>query len=150
MANKKMKQQVLDICLEKQEKQVENLTGRVEATRSDINDSTYSASQSEDRKAGKTEMLRIYESELAFSTADLNYLKSLDVDAAYDTVQPGSLVVTNNLIFYVAISTEKFELDGKPAVGISVNAPIYQSMTGLSKGDSFHFNDAEYLIEELY
>ncbi|MEO7264629.1 MAG: hypothetical protein ABIW38_06935 [Ferruginibacter sp.] len=144
------KQKVLDICLQKQEEQVENFKSRVLSIKSDINDKTYSASQSEDRKAGKTEMLRIYEKELVFSTADLDYLKSLNPSIEYPTVQPGALVVTKELMFFVAISTEKFEIEGKTAVGISVNAPIYKTMMGLAKGESFQFNQSEYLIEELY
>ena len=150
MIKKNDKQKVLDICLQKQEKQVENFESRVASITSDINDTTYSASQSEDRKADKTEMLRIYENELLFSTADLDYLKTIDSGIECSTVQPGALVITKDLMFFVAISSEKFEIDGKTAVGISVNAPIYKSMMGLAKGESFQFNETAYLIEELY
>lgn len=144
------KQQVLDICIQKQEEQVQNFDSRVESMKSDINSKTYSASQSEDRKAGKIEMLRIYEKEQAFSKADLDYLKDLDAANTYTKVEPGALVVTDQLVFFVAISTEKFELEGKTVVGISARAPIYKAMQGLANGESFKFNESEYLIEALY
>lgn len=150
MTKKIDKQKVLNICIQKQEEQVENFNSRVEAMKSDINNKTYSSSQSEDRKAGKTEMLRIYEKELAFSTADLDYLKSLDPTVEFSTAQPGAMVITKELLFFVAISTEKFEIDGKTIVGISARAPIFKVMLGLAKGGSFKFNESEYLIEELY
>lgn len=144
------KQDVLNICIQRQEEQVDNFNSRVESMKSDINDKTYSASQSEDRKAGKIEMLRIYEKEQAFSKADLDYLKGLNAVTEYKIVEPGSLVITNQFIFFVAISTEKFEIDNKTVVGISARAPIYKAMQGLAKGESFKFNESEYLIEELY
>lgn len=144
------KQKILNICIQKQEEQVENFDNRVASMKSDINDKTYSASQSDDRKAGKTEMLRIYEKEPAFSTTDLDYLKSLNPTAGYSTVQPGTLDITNDLLFFITISTEKFEIDGKTAVGISARAPIYKAMQGLTKGETFKFNESEYLIEKLY
>ncbi len=150
MKNKIDKQEVLNICIQKQEEQVENFSSRVASIKSDINNKTYSASQSEDRKAGKTEMMRIYEKELNFSTADLDYLKELNATTENTKVEPGALVFTKQLVFYVAISTEKFEIEGDTVVGISARAPIYKAMLGLAKGESFKFNEAEYLIEELY
>ena len=144
------KQELLKICIQKQEEQVENFNSRVESMKSDINSNMYSASQSEDRKVGKTELLRIYENELAFSTTDLDYLKSINLDTDYATVQPGALVITNELLFFIAISTEKYEKDGNTIVGISARAPIYKVMQGLAKGDSFKFNETKYLIEDLY
>ncbi len=150
MAKKIDKQNLLNICIQKQEEQVDNFNNRVESMKSDIGNKTYSASQSEDRKAGKTEMLRIYEKELAFSTMDLDYLKSLKPTAEYSTVQPGALIITNDLLFFIAISTEKFEINGETVIGISDRAPLYKVMEGLAKGDSFKFNETEYVIEELY
>ncbi|MEO7309403.1 MAG: hypothetical protein ABIX01_03320 [Chitinophagaceae bacterium] len=150
MKKKITKQQVLDICIQKQEEQVENFDSRVNSMKLDINNKDYSASQSEDRQAGKTELLRIYERELTFSTNDLNTLQSIDPTVEYSTVQPGALVTTDQLLFFIAISTEKFEIGGATVIGISARAPIYQAMLGLAKGDSFKFNDMDYLIEALY
>lgn len=150
MKKKITKQEVANICIQKQEEQVENFNSRVASMRSDINDNTDSASQSEDRNADKTEMLTMYENELAFSTADLNNLKSLDPAAENSTVEPGALVVTKEMIFFIAISTEKFEIDGVTVIGISARAPIYEAMQGLTKGEAFKFNETEYLIKDLY
>jgi hypothetical protein len=38
---------------------------------------------------------------------------------------------------FIAISSEKVEIDGVTIVGISTRAPIYASMKGLQKGSSF-------------
>ncbi|MEO7768082.1 MAG: hypothetical protein ABIS01_11675 [Ferruginibacter sp.] len=150
MKNKITKQEVLNICIQKQEEQVENFDSRVTSMKSDINNKDNSVSQTEDRQTGKIEMLGIYEREQAISTTDLNYLKSLSSIEEYSTVQAGALVFTDDLLFFIAISTEKFEIGGVTIIGISVRAPIYKAMEGLAKGDSFKFNETEYLIKELY
>lgn len=149
MKAKITKQEVLNICIQQQEKQVEDLDGRVTSMKSDINNKDHSDSQNEDRQAGNVELLMIYERDLALSQTDLNYLKSFSPDEKYETVQPGTLVITNEMIFLIAISTEKFEIDGQTVVGISLRAPIYSAMEGLVKGDSFKFNESEYMIEDL-
>ena len=148
MKNKVTKQEVLNTCIQMQEAQVKNFDSRVSSMKSDITNQDYSASQSEDRQAGKEELLGIYERELVFSTGDLNYLKSTTL-TEHETVQPEALVVTDDLIFFVSVSTEKFEINGSTVIGISVRAPIYKAMEGLAKGDSFKFNDAEYVIRSL-
>ena len=143
------KQAVLNICIQMQEDQVANFENRVASERGDITNTDDSASQSEDRQAGKAELLAIYEKELAFSTADLQYLKSIALDKESSVVEPGALVVTKEIVFFISISTEKFEIDGMTVIGISVHAPIYKAMEGLGKGDAFTFNETEYLIEKL-
>jgi len=150
MKKKITREEVLNKCMQMQEAQVENFENRVASMKSDINNQGDSASQTEDRQAGNTELLTIYENELAFSTTDLQYLKSLSPMDAYATVQPGALVITKDILFFIAISTEKFDIDGIEIVGISDRAPIYQVMEGLAKGDSFNFNEAKYKIEDLY
>lgn len=150
MKKKIDKQELLKICIQKQEEQVANFSSRVASMKSDLDSNSNSASQTEDRTAGNAEILHNYEQELAFSATDLNYLKSINPDTEYSTVEPGALVVTKELRFLISISTEKFEIDGDTIVGISDRAPIYQGMQGLAKGDSFKFNETEYLIEEIY
>ncbi|MEO7523122.1 MAG: hypothetical protein ABIT58_03465, partial [Ferruginibacter sp.] len=150
MKKKITKQEVLNICIQKQEEQVKNFDSRVNSIKSDVNVNDDSASQTEDRQAGTAEMLSIYQNEQVVSVADLQYLKSLSELADCSIVQPGALVITLEIVFFIAISTEKFTIDGHNVIGISVNAPIYEVMEGLSKGDSFNFNEMEYLIEEIY
>ncbi len=64
-------------------------------------------------------------------------------------IEEGSLVVTNQFIFYIGLALQPFELDAYEIVAISDDAPIFQAMKGKSKGDNFEFNGTTYTIEEV-
>ena len=109
-----------------------------------------SASQSEDRKAGKVELLKALGGELAFAQQELAYLNSLDVTGESTLIEPGAVVVTDQFTFFIGISSEKVEIDGETIFCISTKAPIYASMKGLEKEKSFQFNETKYVIEDIY
>ena len=118
--------------------------------REDAYSQDHSASQSEDRTAGKVEILSTLERELAFVQMEMGYLKSLNPGKVNEKVEPGAVVVTNQRTFFIAVSTEKVDIDGQEVFGISTKAPIYAVMEGLAKGDSFSFNGIDYKIENVY
>jgi hypothetical protein len=150
MKNRIDKNQILQACIEKQDELINHFKKR----ESEVNDDTFSqnesASQSEDRRAGKYELLKALGDELAFAQQELAYLNSLDVTKESSVVEPGAIVFTAQFTFFIGISSEKFEVDGVTIVGISTRAPIYASMKGLQKGSSFKFNETNYVIEEVY
>lgn len=150
MKNKIDKTWILQTCLENQNELIANFQNR----ESEINDAAFkknaSASQSEDRSAGKYELLKAIGDELAFAQKELNYLNALDITTVSTVVEPGAVVVTDKLTFFIAISSDKIEKDQSTIVGISTRAPIYASMRGLEKGSSFQFNETNYVIEDLY
>jgi hypothetical protein len=150
MKNRIDKNQILQACIEKQDELIDHFKKR----ESEVNDDTFSqmesASQSEDRRAGKYELLKALGDELAFAQQGLTYLNSLDVTKDSSVVEPGAIVVTGQLIFFIGISIEKVEIDGATIVGISTRAPIYASMKGLQKESAFKFNETNYVIEDVY
>ncbi len=143
------KKMVLDACLQKQEELVQSFEGRVNMMKSDTYSQNQSASQSEDRTAGKVDLLNTYKTELAFASREMQYLKSLDASAENTKVEPGALVLTDGMNFFIGVSTEKVEVEDEDFYGISTNAPIYKSMEGLEKGAKFTFNDTAYKIESI-
>lgn len=143
------KKMVLDASLQKQEELVASYEGRVDMMKADTYDQDQSVSQSEDRTAGKVDLLSTYKTELVFARREMEYLKSLDATAENTKVEPGALVVTDRMNFFIGVSSEKMEIEGEEVFGISTNAPIYQSMEGLEKGDTFAFNETKYKIESI-
>ena len=143
------KKMILDACLQKQEELVESFEGRVNMMKSDTYDQNQSASQSEDRTAGKVDLLNTYKTELVFARREMEYLKSLDASAKNAKVEPGALVLTERMNFFIGVSTEKIEVEGEKIFGISTSAPIYKSMEGLEKGAKFKFNETGYTIEDV-
>jgi len=150
MKNKVDKNWIITACVENQKELIENFKNR----EAEINDAAFkkndSASQTEDRSAGKYELLKAIGDELAFAQKELSFLETIDGDVTSDIVELGAVVVTDKLTFFIAISSEKMEKDGATIVGISTRAPIYESMRGLEKGKSFQFNETTYVIEDLY
>ncbi len=144
------KDQVLEACTQKQEELIKNFESRVNTSSADAYDDNQSASQSEDRTAGKIDLLSTFENELAFAQTEMAFLKSLDPSKENTKVEPGAVVLTNHLNFFIGVSSEKMEVDGEDIFGISTKAPIYASMQDKQKGDSFEYNEKVYEIQEVY
>ena len=141
---------IVKTSLQNQEEPVSNFDSRVAEMRLEANSQNQSASQSEDRSAGNIEVLSTLENELAFVQMEMGQLKILNTKHVSKEVEPGSVVVTDQRTFFIAISSEKIEIDGQLIYGISINAPIYAAMQGLKKGDKFEFNDIAYEIQNVY
>lgn len=150
MKKKIDKNLVLEACIIKQEELVASFESRVNELKSDAFDQNQSPSQTEDRAATKIDLLRNFEKELTFAKMEMEYLKTIDSSTVNIKCEPGAIVITNRLNFFIAVSSEKVEFDSEVIVGISTKAPIYTVMQGLQKGAAFSYNDTEYEIEDLY
>lgn len=150
MKNKIDKSRILEQFRQHQLELIDNYKKREAEINEDTFSQNESASQSEDRRAGKYELLKVLGDELAFAQKELAFLNSLDVTKERSVVEPGATVVTDKLTFFIGISSEKVEIDGLTIVGISTRAPIYANMKGLQKGSAFQFNETDYVIEEVY
>ena len=150
MKNKVDKNWIITTCVANQNELIDNFKKR----EAEINEAAFtknaSASQTEDRSAGKYELLKAIGDELAFAQKELTFLETIDGNLQNDSVELGAVVVTDKLTFFIAISSDKMEKNGATIVGISTRAPIYEKMRELKKGDSFQFNETTYVIEDLY
>lgn len=79
---------------------------------------------------------------------ELDYFLNLDISPK-TKVEPGALVMTDSLNFFVGISASMFQSDGKNYIGIEVNAPIYSALRDAQAGDEVSFNDKKYKILEI-
>lgn len=150
MSEKISKEQILSACIQKQEDLIKNFESRVDEMKADAYGQNQSASQSENRTAGKIELLSTLQSELGFAQMEMGYLKSMKPDVTHEIVEPGAVVVTDKRTFFIAVSSEVVEIDGQEIFGISTKAPLYQVMAGCKKGDKFEYNGTSYKIEDLY
>lgn len=73
-------------------------------------------------------------------------LTRLNVDKAYDTVQPGSLVTTNRGTFLISISAGKLTIDGLECFAVSPASPVAAALTGHRVGDVMTFNKVVYQV----
>ena len=150
MKNRINKTNVLEICLQNKEQSITNFENRVKESTRDAYSQNQSPSQSEDRTPGKIDLLGSYKNELAFAQSELASLKSLDAGIENSKVEPGAIAIISQMIFFIAVSNDKIEVNGEEVFCISTNAPIYKMMDGLQKGDTFSFNEEKYTIENVY
>ncbi|GAB4031666.1 3-oxoacyl-ACP synthase [Spirosoma jeollabukense] len=71
------------------------------------------------------------------------------IDKKYDSIQPGSLVVTNRGVFFISISAGKLTLNGKDYFAVSAASPIATVLASKKIGDAATFNNLTYQILEV-
>ena len=150
MKNKITKKEILQACIEKQEELVDSFKERETEMQNDAFSQTESDSQSEDRQADKIDVLNALGTELTFAQQELYFLNSLNAENESTVVEPGAVVATEKITFFIGVSSEKVEVLGEEFFGISTKAPIYANMKGLEKGDKFQYNETKYTIKDIY
>jgi len=65
------------------------------------------------------------------------------------TVQPGSVVRTNNGNYYISISAGALKVDNVVYYAISAASPIGTKLAGLSAGNEFSFNGKKFVVESV-
>jgi transcription elongation GreA/GreB family factor len=76
-------------------------------------------------------------------------LNQISATATSTSADNGSVVITNNGNFYIAISAGSLQVDKETYFAISLASPIGLKMKGLKAGDSFELNGKSYLISGI-
>jgi len=100
------------------------------------------------RQTESGEMARRFKFKILKAQNDLEYLEKLEVHTGNEIAE-GSLVVTDSLIFFVGISIQPIDQEGRHIVSISTKSPIYTTMRGLKAGDNFAYANRSYHIDSV-
>lgn len=65
------------------------------------------------------------------------------------TVQVGSLVITNNGQFYIAISAGSLVYNNQTYFAVSIASPVGLQLKGKSAGASFSLNNKVYIVQSI-
>ena len=144
------KKLILAACIDKQNELIESFSNRIGGMEDDVMDRNHSASQSDNRSPERIELMNAIGLELDFAKREMEFLKNLDVSKEYEIIEPGAVVETEKMTFYICVSIEEFEVGGSKLFGISTKAPLYLEMNGLKTGDTFSFNKQTYTIKDVY
>jgi transcription elongation GreA/GreB family factor len=87
--------------------------------------------------------------QLAEANKLLVVLNRIGTGGQSDKVSEGSVVLTDNGNFYIAISAGVLSIEGKSFFAVSPASPIGAKLTGCMPGDTFDFNGKTYLIEQV-
>ena len=76
-----------------------------------------------------------------------NALRSINPEQSSEKISAGSLVLTNQGIYYISVGIGKIDYDGMEFYVISPAAPLSQQMMDRRKGDQFLYAGREYTIQ---
>ena len=137
---------------------VNYVKARIETAKQAIADAQQSADEETKSSAGdKYETGReMMQQETDRNQAQLNEanklliaLNQINIDTTSLSAVPGSLVITDNGKFYLAISAGALNLDGVGYFAVSPASPIGGKLLGRKTGDEFNLNGKYYKIKEV-
>jgi len=131
---------------------------RIETAKQAIDDAQQSANEETKSSAGdKYETGReMMQQETDRNQAQLNEanklliaLNQINIDIASPSAAPGSLVITDNGKFYLAISAGALTLNGEGYFAVSPASPIGGKLLGRTRGDEFNLNGKNYKVKDV-
>jgi transcription elongation GreA/GreB family factor len=145
-----LKQQLYVLCSDYIKRQETDIRRAISEAQEAANNETKSATG--DNETGR----EVMQQEIELNLTRLNEINKLKLaldkvpfDQASSQVQPGSVVKTNNGLYYLAISAGQLKVDGNTYFAISPAAPIGEKLHGLKIGDAFSFNGREFSVESV-
>lgn len=146
-----IKRQLYDRCRSLVEQRIENAKAAMDSAQQAANDETKSSAG--DKYETGREMMQQEMENNAIQLSEARKLKEiLDKISPLkrsDTVQVGSLVITNNGIFYIAIGLGKITLDNSDYYAIAPSSPLGTLLMGKKAQDVVELNGRKFLLEKL-
>ena len=146
----KLKQEFLDICLQDVSKRISNYKNEI----SFIKDSIESNDKisDEEGESGNSKLLEDLEKNLNYlneAQKIREYLNRINPNVVSEFVVLGSIVITDSITFYIAISKGKVTVNDEDYYIISIQSPIGQLIKSQSVGYQFEFNGKSYKIKKI-
>jgi len=144
------KKKLVETCMKEQDQVVEHAKQRMDEAQESANE----YGQPQDRyDSYRTQMLGkrdMFAKQYCKAVEERNVLDRIDLDEENEQVSFGSVVVTNDQKLFISISLGKIIVDGEEYFAISPLVPLFKSLEGLKKGDSFEFNGKQRKIKDHF
>ena|ERR1700733_12258405 len=147
-----------DLKKELYQKCLAYVQNRMEAAKQALDDAQAAANDETKSSAGdKYETSReMMQQETDRNLAQLNEANKLKValsmigtGGSTEAAEPGSVVITDNGNFYLAISAGMMTVKNETYYAVSPASPIGLKLKGLKSGNKFTLNEKTYLIEQV-
>jgi hypothetical protein len=76
-------------------------------------------------------------------------LEKIELNSSRESIGIGSLVQTNNGVFYVSIALGKITVTNQLVYSVSLDAPLGQQLLNKKTNETFTINNTEYIIENF-
>jgi transcription elongation GreA/GreB family factor len=147
-----LKKKLFTHCIGYIQQRISNAQEAIETAQAAANEETKS-SAGDKYETGRSMMQLEMEKnsiQLEQSVKLKNILDQIKIDRKFDSAHLGSLVITDQSNFFIAISVGQIVLDGRTFLIISQDSPIGAKLKGLKAGDSFIFNNKRYKIDQVW
>lgn len=78
-----------------------------------------------------------------------NVVDKIDADAIHTKIALGSLVQTNEMLFYISAALPKIQLENKTIIAVSPQSPLGSQLMGKSLGDEVVINSNRFQIKSI-
>ena len=146
-----IKQQLHTKCCELVELRISNAKEAMTSAREAANEETKS-SAGDKYETGREMMQQEMENnaiQLAEARKLMEIMDKIAPGKTYDSVQSGSLVVTNNGSFYISIGLGKIQVDGKDYFAIAPTSPLGNLLMDKQASDSVELNGRKFILEKV-
>ena len=90
-----------------------------------------------------------FNQKLAEIIGQKNGIDKIDADAIHAKVALGSLVQTNEMLFYISTALPKITIDNKTIIAVSPESPLGSQLLGKSVGDEITINNNRFHIKTI-
>ncbi len=144
------KQKLWQICMERVEKRIKDYKEEINLIKESIESNDKGSSEDDDSGNGK--LLNDLEKNMTYlndAHKTKEHLSQVKTNIESSSVVLGSLVITNQMNFYLASGMGKIELEDGIYYAISLNSPIGLLLKNKVVNDSFEFNQNKYTIIDI-
>lgn len=144
------KTQIMQVCMDKQQQTIADFEHEILALKQQLRNHEETDSQETRPSPERRELLLRMEHELNFLNYELEVLKSINLEEDLSEIALGTVVVTDQRIFFVSVSIERVDVLGEAVIGVSTKSPIYHSMQGKKTGKYFDYGGVRFTILDVY
>lgn len=146
-----IKRKLFSLCEEYVNEKINIAHEAIDNAQSSANEETKSSSGDKYETGRSMMQLEIekYSTQISEGIKLKKVLAQINVNKVYQTVQLGSLVITNNGNYFISISAGKLTFEGTDYLAISFSSPIGQILAGKKANDKFDFRGKNFVITSV-
>lgn len=145
-----IKQQLWQICNKHVEDRINDYKNEINLIKESLESND--TGNNEDDDSGNGKLMNDLEKNIGYlneARKTHEYLKLVKTNLLSTNAALGSLVITDTLQFFIAISLGKIEIDNNTYYSISLQSPIGQLLKQKTEGEQFEFNGTKYTIKQI-
>ena len=145
-----IKRDLLELCNQQANKRIADYKNEIELIKESIESNDKVSNEEDD--SGNSKLLDDLEKNMSYlneAQKTKEKLQLIKPNLVSDFVVLGSLVKTDSISFFLAISIGKVTLEDEDYYIISIQSPIGQLLKTKKKGDQIEFNSKLYKIKEV-